>query len=54
MLIVVASWLVRIERRRLERNIAAGWNLSLSLRLDLLLKIKEQLAEYLATGWRHP
>lgn len=53
-LIVLASWLVRMEQRRFERKTAAGWDLSLSLRLDRLMEIREQLSEYLASARRRP
>jgi len=46
-LVVLAAWLVRIEHRLLERNIPAGWDADLSLKLDRLADIWERLAEYL-------
>lgn len=53
-LIVLASWLVRIEHRMLERKIPAGWDAALSLQLDRLTDIRERLAEYLDPARRRP
>jgi hypothetical protein len=54
LLITLASWLVRIEHRRLERKIPAGWDTALSLQLDRLTDIREWLAEYLRSERRRP
>ena len=53
-LITLASWLVRIEHRRLKRNIPAYWDAVLSLQLDRLTDIQERLAEYLDAERRRP
>ncbi len=54
LLITLASWLVRIEHRRFERSIPAGWDAALSLTLDRLTDIRERLAEYLDSERRQP
>ena len=54
LLIVLASWLVRIEHRMRQREIPAGWDAGLSLQLDRLTVIREQLAEYLGSERRRP
>lgn len=46
LLVILAAWLLRFEYRRLARNIPAGWDAALSLRLDQLTDIRERLAEY--------
>ena len=54
LLVGLAAWLVRIEYRLLERKIRAGWDAALSLQLDRLTVIREQLAEYLGSERRRP
>ena len=46
-LIVLATWLVRLEQRNVARQVPAGWDAALSLQLDRLTDIRERLAEYL-------
>ena len=46
LLIVFASWLVRMEHRMREREILSGWDAALSLKLDHLTDIRERLAQY--------
>ncbi len=47
LLVTLAAWLVRMELRRRERHILAGWDTPLSLQLDQLTDIRERLSEYL-------
>jgi len=54
LLIVLAAWLVRLEHRMRQREISAGWDAALSLQLDRLSVIREQLAEYLGSERRRP
>lgn len=54
LLVILAAWLVRIEHRRLERNIPTDWDADLSLQLDQLTDIRERLAEYLGSERRRP
>ena len=54
LLIVFASWLVRIEHRMRQREIPFGWDAALSLQLDQLTDIQERLAEYLDSERRQP
>jgi hypothetical protein len=49
LLVVLAAWLVRIEHRRMARNIPSGWDAALSLQFDRLTDIRERLAEYLGS-----
>jgi hypothetical protein len=53
-LIVLASWLVRIEHRMRQREIPVGWDAVLSLQLDRLTDIRERLDEYLGSERRRP
>jgi hypothetical protein len=54
LLVILAAWLIRFEHRRLERNIQAGWDGTLSLQLDRLTDIRERLTEYLGSERRRP
>jgi hypothetical protein len=54
LLIVLASWLVRIEHRMRRREPLAGWDTALSLQLDRLTDIQERLAEYRDAEQRQP
>ena len=54
LLIELAAWLVRLEKRKLERKIPAAWNPSVSLQLDQLLDISERLADYRTSEWGRP
>jgi len=54
LLIVLASWLVRIEHRMRQREIPVGWDAVLSLQLDRLTDIRERLDEYLGSERRRP
>ena len=54
LLVILAVWLVRLEHRRLERNITGGWDAAVSLQLDRLIDVRERLTEYLDEERRRP
>lgn len=54
LLIVLASWLARIEHRMRHQEIRSGWDAALSLQLDRLTDIRERIAEYLGSERRRP
>lgn len=55
LLIVFAAWLVRIEHQMRQREIlVGGFEAALSLQLDRLTVLREQLAEYFGSERRRP